>query len=820
MVESVHHHRSTLKQQNKPFKSKHATKSSLRDAAKGRIPHQSPKASSTNNNAAQLRHNRRNASKQVQAKKRSALVSATRLFNGVDGAPRIVAVVPLSEDISSAKAISTLAESLEVLADDVPEKGIWKMKVDRFKTSLQFLPLLYKDFYSTLDACKVADYVLFLLSPTVEVNDWGDTLLRTLQAQGLPTVVTAVATDDSIDSKSRQGILKSLLSFIQYFVPAQTRVYDLYSSSDRVNAARALSEGKPDDVKWREGRSYIVGEDVEWEAGESEGQEDQGTLKVTGVIRGTSLSPNRLIHIPNYGDYQISKIMSAPFPHRRSKSHTSGDMEIEPVVLAEPGPDDADSLVSQNDPDDMANEQTWPTEEEMGGAGDEQDMEDSLPDAKSGTTPKVVRKIPKGMSEYQAAWIVDDDEEGGEGQDGNDSDKENGNAMEEEVEEEMVDMPMEEDEIESRRTVTFEDLDNEEEDKQLQSWRNRKREEEEDLNFPDEIDTPQDVTARTRFQRYRGMRSFRTSPWDPYENLPRDYARIFQFEDYRRTERAVRRRAEEETGIIVPGTRVTLHICNVPKQVTIQKVSPLILFAVLQHEHKYSVLNFTVQRNTEYDGSVRSKDPLILCVGARRLEVNPIYSQHTRGGGKGANNVHKFERYLRHGGTNVATIYGPVVFGKQPCVLLRKNESDEQAPHLVAMGTFHDPDTTRVIAKRIILTGHPFKVHKKTATVRYMFFNADDIAYFKPIQLHTKYGRIGHIRESLGTHGYLKAHFDGPINQMDTVCMSLYKRVFPKWATMWRDPRVRGQDGHIGHDGDDDGRGDGASAGGGDAMEE
>ena len=39
------------------------------------------------------------------------------------------------------------------------------------------------------------------------------------------------------------------------------------------------------------------------------------------------------------------------------------------------------------------------------------------------------------------------------------------------------------------------------------------------------------------------------------------------------------------------------------------------------------------------------------------------------------------------------------------------------------MGTFLNSDTTRIIAKRIILSGHPFKVHKKTATVRYMFFN-------------------------------------------------------------------------------------------------
>ncbi len=83
----------------------------------------------------------------------------------------------------------------------------------------------------------------------------------------------------------------------------------------------------------------------------------------------------------------------------------------------------------------------------------------------------------------------------------------------------------------------------------LQSWRNRKREEEDDAAFPDEIDTPIDVAARTRFQRFRGLRSFRTSPWDPYENLPRDYARIFQFEDFKRTERAVKRRAEEDAGV-------------------------------------------------------------------------------------------------------------------------------------------------------------------------------------------------------------------------------------------------------------------------------
>lgn len=48
------------------------------------------------------------------------------------------------------------------------------------------------------------------------------------------------------------------------------------------------------------------------------------------------------------------------------------------------------------------------------------------------------------------------------------------------------------------------------------------------------------------FQKYRGLKSFRTSPWDPKENLPRDYARIFQFQDFSRTRKHVFRQLEKE----------------------------------------------------------------------------------------------------------------------------------------------------------------------------------------------------------------------------------------------------------------------------------
>lgn len=55
----------------------------------------------------------------------------------------------------------------------------------------------------------------------------------------------------------------------------------------------------------------------------------------------------------------------------------------------------------------------------------------------------------------------------------------------------------------------------------------------------------------------------------------------------------------------MPGTRVTVYLKDVPQDAAAN--APLVLFSILQHEHKVTILNFTVQRNTEYEGSVRSK---------------------------------------------------------------------------------------------------------------------------------------------------------------------------------------------------------------------
>lgn len=74
------------------------------------------------------------------------------------------------------------------------------------------------------------------------------------------------------------------------------------------------------------------------------------------------------------------------------------------------------------------------------------------------------------------------------------------------------------------------------------------------------------------------------------------------------------------------------------------------------------------------------------------------------------------------------------------------------------------------------------QVKNRSAVLKYMFFDPTDVDWFAPVELYTKHGCVGSIKESLGTHGLFKGRFDRIMKQHDTVCMPLYKRVFPRWG--------------------------------------
>jgi pre-rRNA-processing protein TSR1 len=78
----------------------------------------------------------------------------------------------------------------------------------------------------------------------------------------------------------------------------------------------------------------------------------------------------------------------------------------------------------------------------------------------------------------------------------------------------------------------------------------------EDMDFPDEVDTPL-KEARKRFQKYRGIKSLKNCDWDPYENLPVEYSKIFRFENVQ-AELKKQREITENEGLPINGTYLTI----------------------------------------------------------------------------------------------------------------------------------------------------------------------------------------------------------------------------------------------------------------------
>lgn len=736
---------------------------------------------------------RRNQARQKQQTKHKEHLRETSVFAGRDGAPRIVAVIPLCEDGDAAAAVRQLSGSLDI-ETEVPEEGLVRTDIDRFKQKVQYV-MVKRDLIACLDAGRVADFVIFILSPDQEVDALGELIIRSVESQGLSTLLTVVQGLDKVEPpKRRPQVLASLKSYITHFHPEQEKVHNLDSRQECANLMRSLCTTTPKGVRWREERSWMLVDDVKWP------ENEQGLVVLTGVIRGTSLQPDRLVQVGDWGDFQIEKITAAPLASkkRRQDEMTIDERDVE-NVLATPTEDRDDTADLAPEEvmmdDDIDATMSVATTDKRGVLLDDHhyfsDDETHLP-----AKPK---RLPKGTSNYQAAWYLGDTFSDS-GSDIEDVDDQGDVSMgapalpQDGIEGFAPREPTEIAPTEYAKSEMFLDPtpDDEAEAEQLAAFRNRKVDEaEDDREFPDEIELHPHVLARERLLKYRGLKSLRTSHWEEAEDRayePENWRRLLQVPEYKKARSQVTR--EALVGGVAAGTRVHVHLRNVPTslQATYHPSRPLNLFSLLRHEQKRAVLNFNLTLSSDYTKSVRSKEEMIMQCGPRRFIINPIFSQ----GGNTSNDVHKFDRFLHPGQSTIASFVAPLTWGSVPALFFKRNIPTEETPSplsfkLIGTGTSMAPSSSRVIAKRIILTGHPYKIHKKLVTIRYMFFNREDVEWFKALQLWTKRGRSGFIKESLGTHGYFKATFDGKINPQDSVGVSLYKRMWPRNAKAWRE---------------------------------
>lgn len=198
-----------------------------------------------------------------------------------------------------------------------------------------------------------------------------------------------------------------------------------------------------------------------------------------------------------------------------------------------------DDMVIEATPDELMGEQTWPTEQEMN-AYDEQDDDEDMEEADA-----------DGMDAEEGGRAGGDDEE--ESQVENIDDflagiKQLDRTAQKQTNSELQGkkgkgvrfdaMENDGDEDEPEEDA---DLDNLHSEKVLLT-RGQRRQQREEEGVPEDVvddyvDTPSDMSARARFARYRALQSFRSSHWNPKENLPEQYGRIFNFQDMKGMQR-------------------------------------------------------------------------------------------------------------------------------------------------------------------------------------------------------------------------------------------------------------------------------------------
>lgn len=491
---------------------------------------------------------------QLRKNKRDEVLMQKRQLGGQNTAPFLVCLLPMHEQIDPNSALAILESCDSEIVVDRSPSGVVYMNLPRFKQRFAFVlpPVGRGNELIVLDYLKVCDTTLMLTSAAFGEDDifdrWGQRVFNMISAQGIPTPVVALMDLESINPKRRTAAKQAAQKFISKLLPEE-KIMQMDTAAEGLNVMRRIGGQKKRLLHNVNNRPNLFGDLVEYVP-----NGELGTLKVTGYLRGQSLNVNGLVHIPGLGDFQLGQVDAPPDPYKLDKSRDGEAAQVR--LLDRSNPEKQTSLQTENIPDPMDAEQTWPTEEEIEAA------------QKETKKTKLIKRVPKGYSDYQAAWIPDVEEVEGNNDDDDADDDEDDDMSDEDDEDFMsCDNKSFEDECEKRDSDTEEYLDSvsvsseaavndEKYDQQMDFQEEREtlqklQQARTDQLWPDEIDTPLDVPAHERFQKYRGLESFRTSPWDAKENLPSDYARIYQFKNFDRTKRRILAEAKEFEGILV-----------------------------------------------------------------------------------------------------------------------------------------------------------------------------------------------------------------------------------------------------------------------------
>ena len=292
-----------------------------------------------------------------------------------------------------------------------------------WKQRLSLMSTASRELSSVLSIASVADLLLFVVHASAEIDEQGQQIATVIKAQGMPSSLALVIGLDELPRKRQHEHKKLLTKELQTSVLHEdVRVLSLEDAADSANLLRFLCLTKPTPIHWREQHAYVVAESVSFEQQEQQAAatdasstwQPLGVLSVTGFVRGAGLSANDLVYLPHWGHFQVLRIDEARQPCPVPRHSAAADANAAAKVLSIPDPEAREQLVIEHEPSGMEGEQTLTNEErdelaQLGHAAGGLTVQQLLEEERAAFTVK--KRVPKGTSEYQAAWIVDSDQE-------------------------------------------------------------------------------------------------------------------------------------------------------------------------------------------------------------------------------------------------------------------------------------------------------------------------------------------------------------------------------------------------------------------------
>jgi pre-rRNA-processing protein TSR1 len=392
----VVHRPGALKQQNKRFKTgRHRSQHEIKRSTKGRVAEKKHARSLKRLNTT-TKQERVNTAIQIRKQKLQENRQTRQTIGAIDGVPQIITVIPLSSDINIFSIVELLTNSLgdNKSTDVATQCGARIYTSPKLRSKFCFLTPTPTNLENILDAAKVSDTIIYVISASHGISIEGDYLLDVINVHcvngNVIYSVVSSSNDDSMSTtSSRLSSSRNLEKFLEKRF-SNVKLVPLDNEQDGQRLLRKLIEQKLTKPSKRCLRSYLFAQEFSFEDTKS----TTSTLKISGYLRGLHLSPNDLVYIPSLGTFQLEKIEQHQFQRDL-------DGIIKPVIEKTylPQTDLQRSLAFEAESDPMNNdqEQTWPTAEELQQAQAEQHQ--------------LKKRVPKGTSEYQAAWIVSDEED-------------------------------------------------------------------------------------------------------------------------------------------------------------------------------------------------------------------------------------------------------------------------------------------------------------------------------------------------------------------------------------------------------------------------